>query len=368
MDKQGIIFEQAVAAEESGKLLLAVELLEKCLALDESFARGWLYYASLLMELKKWPEAIKAAERLLTDSTMDAIAHSTIGQCYSEQELWAQAEQAFRQSLAIKPRVTTCVFLGLTLSELGRDDEAIESYKAALTLEPEYDEAHYNLGCCYRLRGDYGNAIHHFRRAIAADIKYSQAHAELGFALARTNTDASMLLEAKHSIEQAVSLDPNYGWSRIYLANILWRLGENQLAEEHYEAAIRIWPNSEVAHLCFAQFLAGTTEDRRRIKRHFKKAIKCAPDYASALYHYGGNLLNWNRRKEGERFLRSAAKLGHRKAKQLLDGLRPYVAKQERWPSCPGCGAPRKQNGSWWCADCGKDMRSKNRRRPGSAF
>ena len=284
------------------------------------------------------------------------------------QELWLQAEQAFLKSLTLKLRVTTWVFLGHTYSSLGRLDDAIESYKGALKLEPDYDEAHYNLGCSYRLRGEFDKSIHHLRHAIAADPKYSHAYAELGFALAEPGADASALLEAKSALVKSISLDPEYGWSRLYLANIHWRLGENQSAEEEYEAAIRIWPNSEVAYVSLAQFLAGTGDDRPRIKRHFQKAIKCDPKYAAAHYHYGGNLLNWNRRKEGERHLRQAAALGDRRAKELLAGLSPYVPKQERWPSCPVCGAPWKQAGSWYCPDCGNDMRSKTKKKPGAMF
>jgi tetratricopeptide (TPR) repeat protein len=370
MDKQKELFEQAIAAEESGHLVLASDLLQKCVTLDETFSQGWLFYASVLMKLKQWDEAIQAAEHVLGDRSKNrlAIALSTIGQCHKGQESWDKAEAAFRKSLSVKERVTTWVFLGFTLSELGRDDEAIESYKAALKIEPEYDEAHYNLGCRYRLRGDYETAIAHFRRAIAADPKYAIAYAELGFALAQPGVDKNTLAEARRVLEKSVDLDPDYGWSRIYLANILWRLGENQLAQEQFGASIRIWPDSEFAHLCFAQFLSATTDDRVRIKRHFQMAIKCDPNYAGALYHFGGTLLNWNRRKDGERYLRRAAKLGHKQAMKLLEGLGPYVTKHERWPSCPVCGAPWKQTGSWWCAECGKDMRSKNKKRRGAAF
>ena len=44
------IFEQALAADESGNLVLACELFEKCLAVDPNFARGWMCYAARLMK------------------------------------------------------------------------------------------------------------------------------------------------------------------------------------------------------------------------------------------------------------------------------------------------------------------------------
>jgi tetratricopeptide (TPR) repeat protein len=36
--------------------------------------------------------------------------------------------------------------LGNVLSELGRHDEAIAEYKAAITLDPKYAAPHFNLG------------------------------------------------------------------------------------------------------------------------------------------------------------------------------------------------------------------------------
>jgi protein O-GlcNAc transferase len=55
--------------------------------------------------------------------------------------------------------------LGATLQELNRLDEAEESLKKALTLRPEYAEAHYNLGITLKEQG----------RLIEAEASYKQA-------------------------------------------------------------------------------------------------------------------------------------------------------------------------------------------------
>ncbi len=360
MDKHRQLFEQAVAAQEAGKLLLAGELFQKCLALDETFSNGWLRYASVLMCQKKWTEAINAVTHVLSDKSKNrrAIALSTMGQCYLKQELWSKAEVAFRKSLAIKPKSTTWVFHGFTLSELGRDDEAIESYKNALELQPEFDEAHYNLGCCFGLRREHEKAIFHFRRAIAADPKYARAYAELGWALAQDLSNNDNLNEACEVLEKSVELDRCYGWSRIYLAFVYEGFGEFNAAGEQYQTALKIWPDWELAHSLYGQLLANELNDRQGAKTHLKTAIALDPDYADALYHLGGNLLNWNKRIEGERYLRRAALLGHKKARKILDGLGPYVPKDDRNRSCSNCGAVLIQRAEWWCQECGFDRRA----------
>ncbi len=52
------------------------------------------------------------------------------------------------------------------LVRLGRLDEAIEHYDKALTIRPDYAEAHANLGLTLLRRGRNGEAIEHFRKAL----------------------------------------------------------------------------------------------------------------------------------------------------------------------------------------------------------
>ena len=59
----------------------------------------------------------------------------------------------------------------LPCSRLGRLDEAIAACNRALALEPDHAEAHYNLGCAWRLKGDLDQAIAALSRAIAAQAR-----------------------------------------------------------------------------------------------------------------------------------------------------------------------------------------------------
>jgi len=67
---------------------------------------------------------------------------------------------------------------------LKRNEEAEECFRKALKVDPDYEEAHYNLGYIYRWNGRKKLAEKHFRRAIAIDRKYALAYAQLGQVLA----------------------------------------------------------------------------------------------------------------------------------------------------------------------------------------
>jgi len=57
--------------------------------------------------------------------------------------------------------------LGYTYCELGKHEEAIESYKQAIRIDPEYAEAHYYLGMCNDSdKATQKRAIKHYNYAI----------------------------------------------------------------------------------------------------------------------------------------------------------------------------------------------------------
>jgi Flp pilus assembly protein TadD len=49
---------------------------------------------------------------------------------------------------------------------LGRGAEAIEAFRAAVRLRPEYGEAHYNLGVALSGAGQYAAALAEFETAL----------------------------------------------------------------------------------------------------------------------------------------------------------------------------------------------------------
>jgi tetratricopeptide (TPR) repeat protein len=65
----------------------------------------------------------------------------------------------------------------------GRLDAAIEHYRKAITLEPEYAEAYYNLGIALQGLRRIEDAVECYRKALALKSDYTEAHSNLGSAL-----------------------------------------------------------------------------------------------------------------------------------------------------------------------------------------
>ena len=52
--------------------------------------------------------------------------------------------------------------LGVVYRRLGRYQEAVEAFKQAIRLKPDYANAHYNLGVTYFLLGDTSSALQEY--------------------------------------------------------------------------------------------------------------------------------------------------------------------------------------------------------------
>jgi Tfp pilus assembly protein PilF len=172
--------------------------------------------------------------RTVTAAAPDnARAHYNLGK-----ELGDRADRLRRQQLAAEAAA--------------RQQEAIESYKAALALNPDHVMANNNLGMEYGKRGEAAEAIPYFERAVAADRKHVLSRSNLALALSNTGRHD----EALPLIEEAVRLDARNAeksgrprnaeiWNNYGL--VLMRLRRFDEAIEKFEATLRLAPGHQAA-------------------------------------------------------------------------------------------------------------------------
>jgi tetratricopeptide (TPR) repeat protein len=291
-----------------------IELLERADALlDRGDAQGAL---DLLQGATgRWTESACASLHLLS------------GRCHVDLQQFAEAERAFRRSLAIERRPETLSFLAHTLMREGRDAESLGCLREVLEIDPKYEEAHYNLGCHLRRTGDSEAALECFQRAIDIDPDYAVAHAELGFVLMRRRhsvdgqrSDLDVHRALRH-LWRSVKLDPQYHWSRLYLGNLLWSLRRLRQARTHYEAAARLMPDDGFVLATCADFVSTVSGGGARAKSLFRRAIELAPQDPFVRCAYGTHLLRAKRHSEARRELELADRLGHPRAHKLLANL-----------------------------------------------
>ena len=133
----------------------------------------------------------------------------------------AQAREAL-DSLELEPLSPEFYALSAFLSvEEGNIEAAEESFQQAISLDPQYAEAYYNLALLYVDRfDDLETAIGHFRSALESDPQFAEAHHNLALLLLGSGED---LFQVKHHMGEAIKLDPRFSEVYYNLALLLAR-------------------------------------------------------------------------------------------------------------------------------------------------
>lgn len=140
------------------------------------------------------------------------------------------------------PRKARQAFLrGMKFSQAGADANAAAEFAKAAKFDPDFSEAHGNLGVEYTWLNRYEDAVPEFRRAITLDPATSFHHSNLAYTLIRLNSPH----EAEAEAQTAVGLDGTNATAQFLLGLLLARRPETRaLCESHLVYAARTIPEA----------------------------------------------------------------------------------------------------------------------------
>ncbi len=108
-------------------------------------------------------------------------------------------------ALAASPGAARHYNTGRMLLEQGRQEEAIEQFKVAAGLDPNFALPRNELGAVYLSQGKEDEAVREFEAAVAIDGRSALAYNNLGTALLRKGRTE----EALNAFGKALELEPN---------------------------------------------------------------------------------------------------------------------------------------------------------------
>jgi tetratricopeptide (TPR) repeat protein len=197
---------------------------------------------------------------------------------YTRNAVWETAVSLWEDGQSkspLKARVHNNLAVGYRKS--GSTGRAIEHYRVALELKPDYAEAHNNLGVAYESRGDVDGAIGHYEAAVRLRPAFAAAHNNLGNAY----TTRGLTEKALAHYRIAVSLHPTFPDFRYNLALFLHRSGSTDEALPHYRAALSAKPHFPEVH----NSLGIVYKEKGMYDRamgHYRMALRQDPSYAEA--------------------------------------------------------------------------------------
>ena len=121
--------------------------------------------------------------------------------------------------------------IGFCNVELGNYIKAIEAYKQAIRIDPDYYTAYNNLGIAYDKLGFYNDAIEAFKQAIRINPDDAKAYCNLGLPYARLG----FYKDAIEAIKQAIRIDSDKAEFHFCLGCIYIGIGDRNLALSEYK-------------------------------------------------------------------------------------------------------------------------------------
>jgi tetratricopeptide (TPR) repeat protein len=153
---------------------------------------------------------------------------------------WQNGESLFRHTIAVTENNYLAYYnLGTALATRGQLGEALDDFREALQIRPDYAEPHNNLGIILTVQGNLEEAIQHFHEALRFRPNYADAHLNLGFAL----VSQGKLNEAVQQYQEVLRLTPDDAEARFNLGIALTRLGRRDEAMTQFREALRLKPD-----------------------------------------------------------------------------------------------------------------------------
>lgn len=194
---------------------------------------------------------------------------------------------------------------------------ALEKYEAVTDLAPDYAEAYYNSGMCYRSLGDDKEALQAFLKCVRSKQNWTEAWEFISTILTKMNK----LTEAEEACCKAISSNKDKSWKNYErLGMILWKKDQKDFAVQVFHECIDIENISSLAHyhLGLYYFKKDDLEDSRS---HLNSAVKISPKYKEAWYALGKTICLLGNIKKAQQVFGKVLNIDpeHTEAEQWLD-------------------------------------------------
>ncbi len=151
-------------------------------------------------------EEIRPDDQRAPGQSDSAVTYFSRGLRYHDLGRWHKAIEAFKKATVIKPDYELAYFgLGIVYSQLETWEDALTSFQKAVELSPDYAAAYLGLGIAYTMLGRNSDAVEVCRKAIRIRPGYAQAHYALGLNYLMLGDRSSALEE--HRILETLDQD-----------------------------------------------------------------------------------------------------------------------------------------------------------------
>ncbi|MDD2893503.1 MAG: tetratricopeptide repeat protein [Halothiobacillaceae bacterium] len=246
----------------------------------------------MLLKSGRYAEAESRARDLSRQYPQSGVVWKALGMsCAAQGKIEIEAWQTAARLLP--GDVVALVNLADVQSRVGRMEDALLSYRAAIKLKPNLAQAHNDMATVLLGMGRLDEAIAGYRNALKIDPAFAAAHYNLGNALIQQDQPA----DANRSYAQALALKPDFFEAAMNLGLTQKELGQLDASLASFRRAVALRAHDAGAHNSLGIALQTKGELADAIAS-YRRALEIAPGYAEAKNNLGNALQRSGRYQE----------------------------------------------------------------------
>jgi tetratricopeptide (TPR) repeat protein len=191
----------------------------------------------------------------------------------------AKARTSFEQALKRDPNAYPALYnLGVLADRAGNEGEAIDFYRRALRIVPDYEAAARGLTTIQIRRGQLQGAV----AMLEPLANEHRANLEIQVLYAELLVEAKRFDEAWMAARRALQCDERFVPALVALVKASRAQGRDELADSILEQAMQIDPRVAELHYLRGQKLQSEPGGLREAMAAYERAVELRPDYAEA--------------------------------------------------------------------------------------
>ena len=202
----------------------------------------WLKRATALKQMKDWQGLLDWSRKWTKSEPKEFVAWYSLGFAYSILKRYDDAIEAYRQALRLNPEYVDAAAawysLGGAYAELKRYNDAIEAYRQALRINPEDADDWFALGGAYAELKRFNDAIEAYRQA----LRINPEDAPGWFLLGSVYDDLDRYNDAVEAYRQALRINPGYANAWYFLGIAYFQSGNRTAALDAVQKLRRLDP------------------------------------------------------------------------------------------------------------------------------
>lgn len=253
------------------------------LSMDPANAEAYRYLGLALYADGHYEAALHAFDNALqrepAGSLADADVYFDIGITHRDRGDLRRAAIAYRHALSLRPDFWEAHSnLGVVLHDEGKLDEAIAEYRSAKRLKPDEASVRNNLGNTLCDKEDFDRALVEFKDLYRQSPEWEGGHNCLARAYMAKRDYPSAIRE----LQAAIAVNPAGAAEHRVLGQAFLLLGKDQEAVDVLRKAVALNPESALGHHYLGTALVNT-QQLAEAEKEFREALRLEP---SAGNHY----------------------------------------------------------------------------------